>query len=227
MESSSPVPAADSNDWFLASLQCLKHPNPDELLLALDVSDDDILARLVLWLEDRVIRMWTLDKRDQLQDHFFTALGDYLQELSCPSCYLAGDWHKDPARRVRVIAWLLSVATAEAYGDVFLASSTGEPARQDQPIPDSNKRKAREPDLSALKDISESDLATLQNYDFPLGFSMGDPQVDGMLTLLRMNLLLDLEHEQQGVNQRIAQLQTLTVPSAKSLKKYKQRRREK
>ena len=233
--------AADSNnnDWFLTSLQCLHYPNPNELLPVLDASNDGddnnnepLLARLVLWLEDRVIRMWTLDQRDQLQEQFMTTIADYLNELSCPSCYLTKDWHKDSARRVRVIFWLLSVATAEAYGDAFVASSidgkqsSSAPA-QDTPIPENYKRKAREPDLSALKNISQSDLASLQNYDFALGFSTGDPQVDGMLTLLRMTLLLDLEQEQQYVNQRIAQLQTVTVPSAKSLKKYKPRRREK
>jgi hypothetical protein len=227
--SASDADSTTANDWFLRCLKCLGNEHPEEFLPALQESDNHLI-QLTLWLEDCVIRMWTIEKRDQLKADYWTSITEYLQELQCPACYTAGEWQRNETQRVRVIFWLLSVATNEAYGDAFL-NTTG--TQDSHTIPTTSassksacmKRKMHEPDMTALKTISETDLASLQNYEFPLGFSTGDNQVDGVLTLLRMNLLLDLEREQQVINRRIAQLQTVTVPEAKSLKKYKQRRR--
>jgi hypothetical protein len=228
--------AISTNQWFLTSLTALGHPQPTLFQEALSMeSGEGPLIQLTLWLEDCIIRLWTLEQRDKLKAEYWKTISVYLEELQCPKAYYTPEhWQLNPALRIRVIFWLLSVATSELYGDAFL--NEGEAMDDDDDDDDAPSHSPNTPEPStksnesnanfSLEHVSESDLAALDTTRFPLGFTTGDNQVDGILTLLRMNMLLKLEQEQQYVNHRIAQLQATTVPGAKPLKKYKPKIRE-
>lgn len=216
------TPPCDDACWFLDSLRCLGYDKPEDFLPALSHCDE-ALIQLTLWLEDHIIRLLTIEKREALRCDYWTMISEYLEELKCPMGYFSAQWQNNAALRVRVLFFLLSVAMSEAYGDAFIDDPP--PSATEPDSMPNNLRMVDYTNYDAISSISESDLDQIQSDEFPLGFSSGDSQVDRLLVVLRMNLLLDLENEQQFVNQRIAQLQAMKAHDAKPLKKYKQRRR--
>jgi len=201
----------DNNDndtqWLVKALQALGHKNPSQWKNV--CHDDSQLVPMTLWLEDRIIRQRKLKQRQELRNDFWQHVDDYLIELNIPLAYLGNkkegiSWRHEKPLRSRVIHWLFSIATLELYGDRFIVNK----------------------DTTTAPSSNTNSLEALDNStSFPLGFSTGDESVDRILTVLRMNLLLDLEREQQVINESIAQLQQQTIQHAKPLKQQGRRRK--
>jgi hypothetical protein len=97
-------------------------------------------------------------------------------------------WRQDPSLRMQVVYWIISSATFELHAEKV------DPKQQGVVY-------------STTTSITTMDLVRLPELDpsvFPLGFSTGDEQVDHILTILRMDLLHQIEQEQQQYNQLLA-----------------------
>lgn len=132
--------------------------------------------------------------REKLRTDFWSCIEDYLDELECPPQYYTPNWRLDGRLRTRVMYWLISCAISEAHGDS---------SRDNDTI------------------IATTAKDTLNVDYFPLGFTTDDPQVDQALTYIRMQHLLKLRLEQDGINDCIATLQQTSVAKAKPLKSRK------
>ena len=131
-----------------------------------------------------------------LRQDFWVAIDRYMEELECPKDYFSqeGPWRNDKDRRSRVMYWLLSCAISDAFGDVedgIHGSAT-------------------------VEDATKIDPAV-----FPLGFTTEDPEIDEVLTKIRMKHLVRLRSEQDRINEIIATLQKTTVEKSKPLKSRK------
>ena len=199
---SAPTPVDDNHNttrmcerWLHQALTCLGHPQPEFHVQNVfgKHSDDtakEALQQVVVWLEDRCIRLWDLERRDRMLRHPTTLaeflqvqLPVYLQTLDCPPSYYGGDWYADPQQRYRVLHWLVSCALQEVSADQTAAVTTDTPSRK----------------ATAAATTTDS----LDTAAFPLGFSTGDSEVDRVLTILRMQLVASMQREQQAINRAV------------------------
>lgn len=150
-----------------------------------------------------------LEQREKLRTDYWSHINSYLDALECPEDYFPAEYYADDEKesphwrysswhRTRVVNWLISCATSEAFGDISEQSQT-----ESTPTPN-------------------VDQSALEN-PFPLGFSTGDLEVDSILTQLRMKLLIQLEEDQKVINAAVAQVQSVTSGKAKPLKQAKLR----
>ena len=175
------------------------------------------LQQLVIWLENHAIRQWKVDDREALRDSFEDALERYLTDLDCPAEYLMTDgssdeeddsnnnnntasWRTNPDSRGKIVFWVVSNAISELYVDQRPMDDDGDNISSQA---EATKKEAdTKPDLNNI--IIDKD-------SFPLGFSTDDANTDGVLMALRMKYLLDLRQVQNKVNERVAEMQKLTV----------------
>lgn len=138
-----------------------------------------------------------------------------MDALECPKDYFPLDYYADEdkefphwryssSHRIRVVNWLLSCATSEAFGDI------GDET-------DSTKENTTTQDGGNTE-------TTITEKPFSLGFSTGDKEVDHILTLLRMKLLIQLEEDQKAINVAVSEVQDVTAAKAKPLKQAKLRK---
>ena len=191
------MPASSFSSWFLDGLLSLKHSDPSSVQDAFLCKDKDSqqdgpdhqMYNLTLWLEDRMIRQWGIERRNKLRENFWSTVDSYLRDLECPENYMVCDsipWREVPKLRVRVVYWLVSCAISEAYAE---------------------HQNEEEANINEKKPTNGGTLHTLipeKVNDFPLGFSTGDLEVDRALTVLRMQFLLEIEGEQKAQNEFLA-----------------------
>lgn len=223
-----PLPADSSDSWFVASLKNLGHFDPSSVKSAMEVqqdpnSADSQLVSLTLWMEDSLIRSWKVDERRKLRDDFWAHINNYLDGLECPidyfpDFYFADEdkmphWRYSSSHRQKVVCWLISNATSEAFGDI--ASQQTADSSPIAPVAD----ETNEVESGESKEAEGSS----QENPFPLGFSTGDDKVDHIVSLLRMKLLIQLEEDQKAVNEAVCQVQSVTSGKARPLKQAKLR----
>lgn len=193
--------SSSSSCWFESTLQALGHPDPSWVKFSLrgvDKDADAYFEKVVLYLEDRIIRLYDLAARDKLRNLFWEHIDDYLNDIECPGEYVwshsssraakaaasptatssessAAPWRHDTQQRTRVMYWILATATSEAYNDRM----------ESTPKWNSN--------------------------NFPLGLATGDDEVDRILTVLRMKYLLQLRQEQDEINECITRMQKIAL----------------
>jgi hypothetical protein len=92
-------------------------------------------------------------------------------------------WREVPKLRIRVVYWLMSCAISEAYAE--------------------EQEEATNQEVSTNSGTGDTIIPEKVD-DFPLGFSTGDLQVDRVLTVLRMEFLLEIEQEQKAQNEFLA-----------------------
>lgn len=168
------------------------------------------LQRLVLWLENHAIRQWTNDDRKALGDNFDNAFERYLTDLDCSTEYRVRDssgcednnetyWRTNLQSRGRIVFWVVSSAISELHAD-------------QRPMDDNSDKLSSQTEKEADA-CTNADLNNIiiDKDSFPLGFSTDDAGMDGILMALRMKHLLDLRHVQDKVNERVAEMQKLTV----------------
>ena len=169
------------------------------------------LQQLVIWLENHAIRQWKVDDREALRNNFEGALERYLSDLDCPTGYLMRDgsgsggdnetcWRTNPESRGKIVFWVVSNAISELYVDQRPMDDDGDNVSSQAEA--TKKGADTKPDLNDI--IIDKD-------SFPLGFSTDDADTDGILMALRMKNLLDLRQVQKKVNERVAEMQKLTV----------------
>lgn len=176
-----------ASKWLLSTLRKLGHPQPEaHNLQTIHTSDgDEEFQKLVEWLEDRCIRLWDLERRDNIlrkrtnsKSYFTMQLPIYLEALDCPpSYYTLPQWYTVPQQRYRVLHWIASCALQEVARDQRIATSQ---TNSGMPPVDSINAKA-----------------------FPLGFTTGDTEVDGVLRILRMQLVASMNEQQRQINQAV------------------------
>ena len=158
----------------------------------------------------------------RLRNDFWSTIDDYLDELECPETYLGQNksdidnhttgsgnhhpkskWRTEPQLRIRVVYWLISCATSEAYADRRITTTTTTtPTTTTTTTTTNNDNRNKE-----VAKLSPSTIS-IPSFDpkaFPLGFSTGDDMVDRALTLLRMDLLYHLEQEQEAYNRLLVE----------------------
>eukprot|EP01052_Picozoa_sp_SAG31_P044859 SAG31_NODE_7975_length_1550_cov_4.577533_2_plen_198_part_00 len=97
---------------FVRKLRALGYPEPVP-----DVADDAKLQRLVIWLEDRKIRHYSIRDREPLRQSgtvWEQAFVKYLKDLEC--CHILTDI-RDIKQRTATIDWLLGEAVGLEYAD--------------------------------------------------------------------------------------------------------------
>jgi len=226
------IDGAGIQKWLQDALTNLGHLDPSSVRNAMQLENecitaDDQMVRLTMWLEDRLIRLWSMDdERQQLRNDYWNHIDKYLEALECPKSYFSADWRYSLSHRMRVVYWLVSCATSEAFGDVTIPT-------QDAAVEQSASLSKSEPSQAKVNSsplnggggqstVSSSSTSELSSK-FQLGFSVGDAEVDGILLSIRMRLLMQLERDQKDINSAIAQIQRITAGRAKPLKEAKLR----
>lgn len=195
--------------------------------------DEKMFQRTVQYLEDRCIRLWDLDRRNAIlrptttSSSFWKQLALYLNDLECPTAYYCSSsfsaddndghnhgeeqlWHTDASKRWRVLHWIVTCALQEAYNDtsnddetnphpfatttVTATTITTDTALNSTTTTNSNNNESLADSLSVIIPSSQS---------FPLGFSTGDPQVDEIVTVLRMQFIAEMQDEQAAIHKEI------------------------
>jgi RNA transcription, translation and transport factor protein len=174
-----------------------------------------------------------LEERTKLRNDFWSHINNYLEALECPENYFPMDYYADEdkehphwrysaSHRNRVVHWLISCATSEAFGDDDFETMNTEkerlPEGSTQQLTSTNHHP---PELSTTITASKENS---NKNPFSLGFSTGDDEVDHILTILRMKLLIQLEEDQKKINAAVSQVQTVTSNHAKPLKQAKLRK---
>jgi RNA transcription, translation and transport factor protein len=179
---------ADMSCWIISALKTLGHTSPGEKG---NIYDDGVFQEIVVFLEDRCIRLWDLDQRNatirQTSNFLETHLATYLKATGCP-------WSYDenvPEQRYRVLHWLICYAMQEVYHDAFERKDDDDEAHPPFTTTDAHAPMAASPSYFA------------GTTSFPLGFSTGDDQVDAVLTLMRMQMVVDMQEHQHVINERI------------------------
>jgi hypothetical protein len=114
-------------------------------------------------------------------------------------------WRQDPSLRMQVVYWIISSATFELHAEKV-------DPKQQGVVPSTTATTTTTMDLNSSKKLVR--LPELDPSVFPLGFSTGDEQVDHILTILRMDLLHQIEQEQQQYNQLLADSMLLETSSS-------------
>mmetsp|Transcript_20734 Transcript_20734/g.30541 ORF Transcript_20734/g.30541 Transcript_20734/m.30541 type:complete len:286 (-) Transcript_20734:255-1112(-) len=240
-----PTKKEDANDatYFVQSLTVLNYPDPKKALLCLstpskttrqrsqnegvngesdDMDADVALEKLVIWLEEYIIRQWDPKSRqNKLESNFWSFLQQYLFDLDCPPLYylqpnsfhlnengefvIPNDkkascsyWRYDRFKRPRLIYWIVSCAVSQQYEDSVDHLSIVEHVevkeeKQPSALPATEK-----------KTSSNEQEPQWKEETFPLGFTTNDEEVDKILTMIRMKYVLNLRNAQNEMNQAIA-----------------------
>lgn len=89
-------------------LLCLEHPNPESV----NVNDQKSFRNLILWLEDQIIRHYTIDDRDGLRKitspEWTKSFEKYKNDLNCP---------KELTADIDQLKWIISYAVKLEYMD--------------------------------------------------------------------------------------------------------------
>ncbi|KAA0173447.1 hypothetical protein FNF27_05087 [Cafeteria roenbergensis] len=129
---------------------------------AVDTSDMAQVAACVVWLEDRVVRQWTEDKRSPLRSAapgssaWAGTVDSYLEEAGCAAATRRGGaalW----------LPWLLSHAVAVAYEgerEDIAAAAKAAPARLASPAPSPGSAPPQPPSSSSSSSSSSSAAAS-------------------------------------------------------------------
>uniref|UniRef100_A0A7S3K0K5 Uncharacterized protein n=1 Tax=Aureoumbra lagunensis TaxID=44058 RepID=A0A7S3K0K5_9STRA len=198
---------------YTRMLESLEYP------LELDVKDDQSIAMMISWLEDRKIRIWEIEERIPLRTagpQWIEAFERYLNDLDCP--------HQDMERRV---GFVLQQAVACAYEDgedAFKADAEAWLMSQQQ----ARIQEAEINQLATLLDLHNlsTDDALLricaaaahvadakdnttartrhsffqENPQLSLGFTTNNQDTDNIAKILRLFYLADLRNLQNNIN---------------------------
>jgi len=166
-----------------------------------------------------------------LRTDFWNHINAYLDAIECPKAYFqnavnvsdqteAAAWRRS-SHRIRVVHWMLAVATSEAYNETGEPSSESDQKSSSVPVSEDTKVSSINSSVKSTESCSSvSDKEHLSKL-FPLGFSTGDEEVDDVLTKLRLEMLIQLEHDQLEVNSIVAEIQAITSRNAAPLKEVK------
>lgn len=179
--------------WITSALKTFGHPTPNDK--GNSINDDGVFQEIVIFLEDRCIRLWDLEQRNatirQPANFFDSHLSTYLKAVGCPFSYNE-NMQSSPEQRYHVLHWLICYAMKEVYNDTFQNSSSID----DKNIPPSSA-------IAIAPVVVSQSATTTTTTSYPLGFSTGDNQVDELLTMIRMQMVLDMAEHQQIINERI------------------------
>jgi hypothetical protein len=209
--------------WIVSALKALGHEKANDKG---NIYDDGVFQEIVVFLEDRCIRLWELAERDstirQTANFFETHLATYLQATGCPYTYDHHHHVQDaaaimPEHRIRVLHWLVCCAIKEVYIDTFdatppldddddAANQPSDPSPQRQDATDLPAVLAKQGHGLLQESCAVAATTTalpLPPIGFPLGFSTGDDQVDAVLTSIRMQMIVDMQEHQHIINERV------------------------
>lgn len=172
-----------------------------------DIFQSNNIFQLVIWLENRVIRFWELEKRQQLMvdsNSWDRSFSKYLQELGCPY-----EWK---SINVECIYWLVAHGLSMRLNDIIdprdvIIDDLGNALKLERNKNESSIHYLRRMHQTLMENVNKEQYTLM---DFPLGFDTGDNVVNEVALVLRMMQLHDFKELQYAVNDIISTIQKST-----------------